>query len=84
MLTQDIKKIKKHIIYRCFYSGTKETDLIYKKILLNKIDILNFSELKLLLNLFNNFSDNEIFKFLTKKKQSPIKYEKMFKKLIND
>ena len=84
MLTQDINKIKKQIIYRCFYTGTKETDLIYKKILLNKIDILMFSELKLLLNLFNNFSDNEIFKFLTKKKQPPIKYEKMFQKLINE
>ena len=79
MLTQDINKIKKQIIYRCFYSGTKETDLIYKKILLNKIDILKFSELKLLLNLFNNFSDNEIFKFLTKKNNLPSNMKKCLK-----
>ena len=84
MLTKDIKKIKKQIIYRCFYTGTKETDLLYKKILLNKIDILKSSDLKLLLDLFNDFSDNEIFKFLIKKESPPIKYKNIFKKIIND
>ena len=30
-MRQNIKYLKKQVIYRCLYSGTKETDLLYQK-----------------------------------------------------
>ena len=73
---KNINDIKKKIIYRCLYSGTKETDLLYKKTIIKNIDSLSFEELKNLLNLFTELSDPEIFLILTKKKilKNLIKY----------
>jgi len=45
MSEYNIKKLKKKIIYRCSYTGTKETDLLYQKLIVNKIDTLNHNEL---------------------------------------
>ena len=53
MSEYNIKKLKKQIIYRCSYTGTKETDLLYQKLIVNKIDALNLDELRQLSNLFN-------------------------------
>ena len=36
MIKLDINKLKKKIIYKCSYSGTKETDLLYKKKIFKK------------------------------------------------
>ena len=41
MNEKNIKNIKKQIIYRCSYTGTKETDLLYQKLFVNKIDSLS-------------------------------------------
>ena len=56
-----IIKLKKQIIYRCSYTGTKETDLLYQKLIVNKIDTLSYEELNKLLTLFNEVSDTDIF-----------------------
>ena len=81
MSEYNIKKLKKKIIYRCSYTGTKETDLLYQKLIVNKIDTLSPNELYQLSNLFNEISDTDIFLILTNKKKSNSKYTNLFKKL---
>ena len=81
MSSDDINKLKKRIIYRCSYTGTKETDLLYQKLIVNKINELNLDELHQLSNLFNEFSDKDIFLILTNKINSNDKYNNLFKKL---
>ena len=83
MIKQNVNILKKIIIYRCKYSGTKETDLLYKKTFLNNIDNFTYSDLNLILNLFKKLSDPEIFIILLGKKNPPIKFKKIFKKLMN-
>ena len=67
MIEYNIKKLKKQIIYRCSYTGTKETDLLYQKLIVNKIDILTHNELHQLSNLFIEVSDADILLILTNK-----------------
>ena len=81
MISDDIKNLKKRIIYRCSYTGTKETDLLYQKLIVTKIDALNHNELYQLSTLFNEVSDTDIFLILTNKKNSNKKYINLFKKL---
>ena len=80
----DIINLKKQIIYRCSYTGTKETDLLYKKTFLKKFDNFTHSDLCQISNLFKNLSDPEIFRILSGKNKPPNKYINLFKKLIND
>ena len=42
---KNINDIKKKIIFRCLYSGTKETDLLYKKTIIKNIDTLTFEDM---------------------------------------
>ena len=79
----NIKKniLKKTIKYRLSYSGMKETDILYKNIIINKLDSLNYTELKLLSNLFNEISDAEIFKWITKKIIISNKYTNLINKI---
>ena len=79
---QKINDIKKRIIYRCLYSGTRETDLLYKKTIIKNIDSLSFDELKNLLNLFTELSDPEIFLILVKKSNPKKSYKTLFDKLL--
>ena len=81
MSEEVIKKLKKKIIYRCSYTGMKETDLLYQKLIVNKIDNLSQEELNKLLSLFSEVSDTDIFLILTNKIKSSIKYFNLFKKL---
>ena len=81
MSEYNIKKLKKKIIYRCSYTGIKETDLLYKKLIVNKIDTLAPNELYQLSNLFNEVSDIDIFLILTNKKNLNSKYTNLLKKL---
>ena len=78
----DIKKIKKQINYRCSYSGTKETDLLYKKFIINKIDQFTNFELIKLSSLFKEVSDIDIFLILTNKIQPKKKYKNLFNKIM--
>ncbi len=82
MSEYNIKKLKKKIIYRCSYTGTKETDLLYQKLIVNKIDILTQNELYQLSNLFIEVSDADMFLILTNKKNPSNKYANLFKKLM--
>ena len=83
-MNDDITNLKKIIRYRSLYSGTKETDFIYKRVIVDKLNSLNKKELLLLSSLFNEISDNEIFNLLTKKSKTPIKYQDLINKLINE
>ena len=82
-MKQDIKSLKKQITYRCSYTGTKETDLLYKRIFLKRLDYFTYSDLNQIANLFNNLSDPEIFTILIGKKNPPKKLKTLFKKLMN-
>jgi len=79
----DIKNLKKQIIYRCTYSGSKENELLYKKYFLNNLDKFNYSELNQIYIIFNNLSDPEIYNILLGKKNPPVKFINLFKKLMN-
>ena len=83
-MNDEITNLKKIIRYRSLYSGTKETDIIYKRIIIDKLDNLNKEELLLLSSLFNEISDNVIFNFLTKESKPSIKYQDLINKLINE
>ena len=83
-MNDEITNLKKIIRYRSLYSGTKETDIIYKRIIIDKLDNLSKEELLLLSSLFNEISDNVIFNFLTKKSKPSIKYQDLINKLINE
>ena len=77
------KKLEKIIKYRLSYSGMKETDILYKKLILDKLKYLNENELKLLSNLFIEVSDVRIFYMLTNKEALIQKYENLIKKILN-
>ena len=79
---KNINDIKKKIIYRCLYSGTKETDLLYQKTIIKNIDSLTFKELQNLNILFEKLSDPEFFLILTKKKNPHKMYKTLFDKLL--
>ena len=81
MIEYNIKKLKKQIIYRCSYTGTKESDLLYQKLIVNKIDTLSHKELYKLSTLFNEVSDTDIFLILINKTNPNNKYTNLFKKL---
>ena len=83
-MIKDKNNLKKIIKYRLSYSGTKETDILYKKIILDKIEIFNNEELLLLSSLFSEISDTEIFDILTKKLEMPRKYKELMSKIINE
>ena len=83
-MKKNINKLKKQIIYRCCYTGSKETDMIFKKNILKKIDQLNFSELQDLSKIFNIISDHDIFLILTRRLLPQKKYKKLFDTLIDD
>ena len=78
------KALKKIIKYRLSYSGTKETDILYNKLFLNKLDILNYEELLLLSNMFKEVPDTDLFDILTNKLEKPIKYKDLITKIINE
>jgi len=81
-MNDEIANLKKIIKYRSLYSGTKETDFIYNRIIVENLDNLTKNELLLLSNLFHEISDNEIFSLLTKKSKPSIKYQDLINKLI--
>ena len=76
--------LKKTIKYRVSYSGTKETDILYKRYFINQLDKFSEKDLEEIKLLFNQFSDNEIYDFLTSKITIPIKFEGIFKKILNE
>ena len=76
--------LKKTIKYRVSYSGTKETDILYKRYLINQLDKFTEKDLKDIKSIFNQFSDNEIYDFLTSKVAIPLKFKGIFNKILNE
>ena len=83
-MINDIDNLKKIIKYRLSYSGTKETDILYKKMILDRIEMFNNKELLLLSDLFKEISDTDIFDILTNKLKRPKKYHGLMNKIINE
>jgi succinate dehydrogenase flavin-adding protein (antitoxin of CptAB toxin-antitoxin module) len=83
-MTDKIMSLKKKIKYKLSYSGTKETDILYKRLFLGKLNKLNKDELILLSELFDEISDVEIFSIIINKSEKPLKYKKLFDKIINE
>ena len=82
MTINNIEFLKKQILYRCSYTGTKETDLLYKKFITNKINNFTHQELIQLSSLFNEISDANILLILTKKIKPHPNYKNLFNKLM--
>ena len=76
--------LKKSIKYRVSYSGTKETDILYKRYFINHLDKLTKKDLEDIESLFNQFSDNEIYDFLTSKVTIPSEFKEIFNKILNE
>ena len=76
--------LKKSIKYRVSYSGTKETDILYKRYFINQLDKFSKKDLEDIKSLFNQFSDNEIYDFLTFKVTIPLGFKAIFNKILND
>ncbi len=76
--------LKKTIKYRVSYSGTKETDILYKRYLINQLDKFTEQDLEDIKSIFNQFSDNEIYDFLTSKVAIPLEFKEIFNKILNE
>jgi len=76
--------LKKTIKYRVSYSGTKETDILYKRYFINQLDKFTEKDLEDIKSIFNKFSDNEIYDFLTSKVAIPLEFKEIFNKILNE
>jgi len=76
--------LKKTIKYRVSYSGTKETDILYKRYFINQLDKFTEKDLEDIKSIFNQFSDNEIYDFLTSKVSIPLEFKEIFNKILNE
>ena len=76
--------LKKTIKYRVSYSGTKETDILYKRYFINQLDKFTEKDLEDIKSIFNQFSDNEIYYFLTSKVVIPLEFKEIFNKILNE
>jgi len=78
----NINYLEKILKYRLSYSGTKETDILYNKLILGKLNNFKNEELNLLISLFDEYSDYEILSFLTNKNDAPIKFKSLVSKIL--
>ena len=76
--------LKKTIKYRVSYSGTKETDILYQRYFINQLDKFTEKDLEDIKSIFNQFSDNEIYDFLTSKVALPLEFKEIFNKILNE
>ena len=76
-----LNSLKKIIKYRSTYSGTKETDILYKEYFIKNLDKFSKHEMKLLKSVFDIYSDDEIYNILTNKKSVDIKFKNLFEKI---
>ena len=76
-----LNSLKKIIKYRSTYSGTKETDILYKEYFIKNLDKFSEHEMKLLKSVFDVYSDDEIYNILINKKSVNIKFKNLFEKI---
>ena len=79
-----LNSLKKTIKYRVSYSGTKETDILYERYFINQLDKFSEKDLEDIKSIFNQFSDNEIYDFLTSKVAIPLEFKEIFNKILNE
>ena len=79
-----LNSLKKTIKYRVSYSGSKETDILYKRYFINQLDKFTEKDLEDIKSIFNQFSDNEIYDFLTSKVAIPLEFKEIFNKILNE
>jgi len=77
-----INKLKKTLIYRCSHTGTKETDIFFNKLIVTNINNFDNQELSALKDLFDNYTDNEIFLILKTRNCPKEKYKSLIHKMI--
>ena len=84
-MSLDIDELKKKIIYRSNYRGTKEMDILLSSFVKDIINHLNNDELKNLFNLLN-LDDDNLYKFkhgiITEVQITENRISKMFKDYI--
>ncbi|MBG77264.1 MAG: hypothetical protein CFH22_00446 [Alphaproteobacteria bacterium MarineAlpha5_Bin12] len=73
--------LKKKILFRLIYTGTKESDILFKKYFINKIEDFNLEELNTIIQILSEFSDTEILSLL-KKETINNKYDSFINKII--
>ena len=76
-----LNSLKKIIKYRSSYSGTKETDILYKRYFVRNLEKFNKNELNLLLSIFDYYSDDQIFQILTKRIKPNNKFKSLFDRI---
>ena len=76
-----LNSLKKIIKYRSTYSGTKETDILYKEYFIKNLDKFSEDEMKSLKSVFDIYTDDEIYNILTKKNPVDIKFKNLFEKI---
>ena len=76
-----LNSLKKIIKYRSTYSGKKESDILYERHFIRNLEKFNESELNLLMLVFDNYTDDEIYQILTNKLQANQKFKNLFKKI---
>ena len=76
-----LKSLEKIIKYRSTYTGTKETDFLYKKYFINNIKNFSKNDLILLISIFDCYSDNEIYLILCDKLKPKKKFSELFNKI---
>jgi len=72
---------KKKILFKCTHRGTKELDILLGNYVSSHINDLNTKELDYL-DVILSYTDIELFKILTKKKEINKKMNKFFVKKI--
>ena len=77
-----LNSLKKIIKYRSNYSGTKETDILYKKYFINNLNKFSENELKLLKSVFDIYSDSQIYEIFTNKIEVHTKFKNLFEKIF--
>lgn len=83
-MNKQIDSLKKIIKFRLLYSGMKETDILYQKLILNNLPNLKIGELELLSNMLTDIPDIEIFNMLTDKAPKLKKYKVLINKILDE
>jgi len=76
-----LNSLKKIIKYRSSYSGTKETDILYEKHFIRNLKKFNEDDLKLLKDVFDFYTDDEIYLILTNQLNPYKKFKNLFEKI---
>ena len=81
-MSLDIEDLKRKILYRCSYRGTKEMDILvasFVKSIINEIDINQLKELNILVNL----NDEDLISIRKKESKLNLKDSALVKKFQN-